>query len=92
MDELLRSMHEQYAEMTLVVVSHDLASLRAIADYVLVLRDGGAVFAGSLAELEASPDPYLRQFLSREAGDQRLTLHQPADPVVRAALDKWLAS
>ncbi|MEE0815611.1 MAG: ABC transporter ATP-binding protein, partial [Desulfovibrio fairfieldensis] len=69
-----------------------LASLRAIADYVLVLRDGGAVFAGSLAELEASPDPYLRQFLSREAGDQRLTLHQPADPVVRAALDKWLAS
>lgn len=92
MDELLHSMHEQYAEMTLVVVSHDLASLRAIADYVLVLRDGGAVFAGSLAELEASPDPYLRQFLSREAGDQRLTLHQPADPVVRAALDKWLAS
>lgn len=92
MDELLHSMHEQYAEMTLVVVSHDLASLRAIADYVLVLRDGGAVFAGSLAELEASPDPYLRQFLSREAGDQRLTLHQPADSVVRAALDKWLAS
>ena len=71
MDELLRSMHEQYAEMTLVVVSHDLASLRAIADYVRVLRAGGAGF---------------------EAGDQRLTLHQPADPVVRAALDKWLAS
>lgn len=47
MDELLHSMHEQYAEMTLVVVSHDLASLRAIADYVLVLRDGGAVFAAA---------------------------------------------
>lgn len=46
MDELLRSMHEQYAEMTLVVVSHDLASLRAIADYVLVLRDGGRGIRG----------------------------------------------
>ncbi len=92
MDELLCSMHEQYPDMTLVVVSHDLASLRAIADYVLVLRDGGAAFAGSLTELEASPDPYLRQFLRREAADQRLTLHQPPNPTVRAALDRWLAS
>lgn len=92
MDELLRSMHEQYAEMTLVAVSHDLASLRAIADHVLVLRDGGAIFSGPLAALEASKDPYLRQFLHREAGDEQLALQQPPNPVVRAALDAWLDS
>lgn len=85
-------MHEQYAEMTLVAVSHDLASLRAIADHVLVLRDGGAIFSGPLAALEASKDPYLRQFLHREAGDEQLALQQPPNPVVRAALDAWLDS
>ncbi len=92
MDDLLLSLHAEYADMTLVVVSHDLASLRRIADYVLVLRDGGAVFAGTLAELEASGDAYLRQFLRREAGAEELDLRQPPDPKVRAALEKWLRS
>lgn len=92
MDDLLLSMHAEYADMTLVVVSHDLASLRAIADYVLVLRDGAAIFAGSLAQLEASPDAYLRRFLRREAGDENLDLRQPPNPVVRAALERWLDS
>ncbi|MDR2820653.1 MAG: ATP-binding cassette domain-containing protein [Desulfovibrio sp.] len=68
MDELLLSMHEHYADMTLVVVSHDLASLRAIAQHILVIKDGGTIFAGSLEALEASAHPYLRQFMRREAG------------------------
>ncbi|MDR3362426.1 MAG: ATP-binding cassette domain-containing protein [Desulfovibrio sp.] len=68
MDELLLSMHEHYADMTLVVVSHDLASLRAIAQHILVIKDGGTIFAGSLEALEASTHPYLRQFMRREAG------------------------
>ena len=92
MDDLLLAMREQYADMSVVVVSHDLASLRAIADHVLVLADGKALFSGTLAELEASDDPYLRQFLHREAGDERRDLHQPIDPVVSKALDNWLAS
>lgn len=92
MDDLLLSLHGSYAEMTLVVVSHDLASLRRIADYVLVLRDGGSVFAGTLAQLEASDDAYLRQFLSREAGPEELDLQKPPNPQVRAALEKWLRS
>lgn len=92
MDDLLLSLHAEYADMTFVVVSHDLASLRRIAEYVLVLRDGGAVFAGTLAELEASGDAYLRRFLRREAGSEELDLRQPPDPEVRAALEKWLRS
>ena len=47
MDELLLSMHARYPEMTLVVVSHDLAGFRAIAEHVLVIRDGGLIFSGS---------------------------------------------
>lgn len=92
MDDLLLAMRQQYAGMSVVVVSHDLASLRAIADHVLVLADGEALFSGTLAELEASENPYLRQFLQRKAGDERRDLHQPIDPAVSKALDTWLAS
>ena len=93
MDALLLSLRQQMPSMTLVVVSHDLASLRVIADHVLVLGEGRALFSGSLAELEASPDPYLRQFLRREPGpDAGTNLQDPPDPVVRQALDHWLAS
>ena len=92
MDDLLLSLHAQYADMTLVVVSHDLESLRRIADYVLVLRDGAAVFAGALAELEASGDAYLRQFLQREAGPEERAFREPPNPEVREALTKWLRS
>ncbi len=92
MDELLLSMHTQYPEMTLVSVSHDLASLREIADYVLVLKDGRAIFAGSLSELEASGDPYLVQFLHRDPGSEDLDLRLPQNPEVHAALERWLDS
>jgi len=92
MDELLLAMRRQYTDMSVVVVSHDLASLRAIADHVLVLGEGRALFSGSLAELEANDDPYLRQFLLREPGDTQAAMGEAPDPAVRQALDRWLAS
>lgn len=92
MDELLLSLHKRYPAMTLVVVSHDLASLKRIADYVLVLRDGHACFAGTAAELENSGDEYIQQFLNREPGDTGADFSAPVNPEVQAALDKWLAS
>lgn len=92
MDDLLLAMHKSYPDMTLVVVSHDLASLRRIADYAIVLRDGAALFTGSLAELEASHDAYIQQFLHREPGAEDIAFAQPADPLVARALRKWLDS
>ncbi len=92
MDELLLAMRRQYTDMSVVVVSHDLASLRAIADHVLVLGEGRALFSGSLAELEASDDPYLRQFLLREPGDTQAAMGEAPDPAVRQAIYRWLAS
>ena len=51
--------------MTIVVVSHDLASLFAIADHVVVLYKGMVIYQGDLEGLRNSPDPFLRQFLDR---------------------------
>lgn len=92
MDELLLGMHEQYPYMTMAVVSHDLESLKRIADYALVLKDGHAIFAGTLKELEASKNPYLVQFLHRDGGKEDLALRLPQNPAITAAIEKWLAS
>ena len=92
MDDLLLAMREQYSDMSVVVVSHDLASLKTIADHVLVLGEGRAIFSGSLAELENSDNPYLRQFLRREAGDTHAAMQEAPNPAVRQALDQWLTS
>ena len=90
MDQLLLDMHDRFSGMTTVVVSHDLESVRRIADQVLVLRDGAAIFCGTYAELARSRDPYLSQFLHREADEQRRMAHSARNPAVRAALDAWL--
>ena len=92
MDELLLDMKAEYPNMTIVVVSHDLASLTTIADNVVMLHDGGIAFSGPLAELEAATDPYLRSFLDRKPQEavHGETAEFTPNPKVRAALDAWL--
>lgn len=92
LDDLLLSLHQQYSQMTLVIVSHDLSSLKRIADYVLVLGDGRALFAGTLKELEASNDPYISQFMQRKPGAEEFDFRQAANPEVVSALDSWFRS
>lgn len=57
-------------DITVVVVSHDLASMRTIADHVVVLGEGRVLFDGSRDELEATRDDYLRRFLDRLAQER----------------------
>ena len=90
MDQLLLDMRKSYPEMTMIVVSHDLASVARVADHVLVLREGRVIFSGSHAELEASSDDYLRRFMDRKAEETASRVAAAADPEVRAALDAWL--
>lgn len=71
MDQLLKNMNKHFG-VTVVVVSHDLQSLFAIADYALVLHQGKAAFAGELEELKNTQDPYLRQFLDRKPGESSI--------------------
>jgi phospholipid/cholesterol/gamma-HCH transport system ATP-binding protein len=93
MDELLLDMQAHYPGMSLIVVSHDLASLARIADYVLVLHEGRAIFWGSYADLSVADDAYLQSFLRRQNpqnGQGRAEGAGRADPELRSALKKWL--
>ena len=48
---------------TAVVVSHDLASIYAMADYVAMLFEGAIIAYGTLDEIRNSPNPIVQQFL-----------------------------
>ncbi len=52
---------------TSIVVTHDLASLPAIADRVAFLKDGRIAFTGAPDEFAHSPDPVITAFLLRHA-------------------------
>ncbi|MBJ7575418.1 ATP-binding cassette domain-containing protein [Luteimonas sp. MC1828] len=52
--------------LTSVIVSHHVNETLPIADQAIVIADGRIVFTGTPAELEASHDPLLLQFLRGE--------------------------
>lgn len=83
LDQLLLEMMCRF-DMTMVVVTHDLASMRGLADFVVILGERRCLFQGTIEELERTEDPYLRRFLDRAAEDRdapRLTL-PPIDPAM----------
>lgn len=64
LDQLILDLKAAFG-MTIVVVTHDLASVFAIADHVIVLNKGRVVYQGDQDGLKASQDAFLRQFLAR---------------------------
>jgi len=52
---------------TSIVVTHDMRFAERLADQVLFLHQGGALFFGPLEEFLASTDPHIRQFLTLDA-------------------------
>ncbi len=50
-------------DSTAVVVSHDLASIYAMADYVAMLFEGAIIAYGTVEELKCSANPIVQQFL-----------------------------
>ncbi|MCA1335371.1 ABC transporter ATP-binding protein [Pseudooceanicola marinus] len=65
-DDLIR---EITAEMgaTALTITHDMGSVRAIADEVAMLHGGKIRWSGPVAELDASGDPYVEQFITGSA-------------------------
>ncbi len=61
LDRLLLSLKEQLG-MTMVVVTHEVASIKRIADRVLFLHEGKAVFIGTLKEALQSTIPEIQHF------------------------------
>ncbi len=52
---------------TAMTITHDMSSVRAIADNVAMLHDGVIQWTGPVAQMDASDDPYLEQFISGSA-------------------------
>jgi ABC-type transporter Mla maintaining outer membrane lipid asymmetry ATPase subunit MlaF len=55
--------------VTSVIVTHDLALVRRVAERVAFLEEGKLRFIGTLAEAESSGDPLLQHFLAGEEED-----------------------
>lgn len=48
---------------TAITITHDMGSVRAIADRVAMLHDGVIRWSGSVAEMDATSDAYVAQFI-----------------------------
>jgi phospholipid/cholesterol/gamma-HCH transport system ATP-binding protein len=65
---------------TSIIVSHDVQETFHIADYVYFIANGGIAAQGTPAELAASTDPFVRQFVHGEA-DGPVPFHYPGAPL-----------
>ncbi|WP_298969860.1 ABC transporter ATP-binding protein [uncultured Roseobacter sp.] len=65
-NELIR---EIVVEMgaTAMTITHDMTSVRAIADNIAMLHDGVIQWTGPVAQMDASGNPYLDQFIQGKA-------------------------
>lgn len=52
---------------TAMTITHDMSSVRAIADRVAMLHDGVIQWTGPVSEMDATPDPYVQQFIHGRA-------------------------
>ncbi len=57
---------KQQVKLTSLVVTHDTHLARKLADRLVLLHEGGVRFFGTVAEMDASGDPVLREFLRED--------------------------
>ena len=65
-NELIREIVTEMGA-TAMTITHDMTSVRAIADNVAMLHDGVIQWTGPVAEMDTSGDPYLDQFIHGRA-------------------------
>jgi phospholipid/cholesterol/gamma-HCH transport system ATP-binding protein len=63
-DLMLKLKHQ--LRLTAVVVTHDLELMRNVADKVVFLYEGKAIFFGPLKDLDKSDHPHIREFLAMD--------------------------
>jgi phospholipid/cholesterol/gamma-HCH transport system ATP-binding protein len=68
--------------VTSIVVSHDVDETFAIADHVIFIANGGIAAQGTPAEIRASTDPLVRQFVDAQP-DGPVRFHYPAVPIAQ---------
>ncbi|QYK42986.1 MAG: ATP-binding cassette domain-containing protein [Paracoccaceae bacterium] len=52
---------------TAMTITHDMSSVRAIADHVAMLHGGVVQWTGPVTGMDATPDPYVQQFIHGRA-------------------------
>jgi phospholipid/cholesterol/gamma-HCH transport system ATP-binding protein len=62
-NDLIREVVEEM-NVTAITITHDMSSVRTIGDSVAMLHQGSIKWHGSVAEMDASPNPYLKQFIT----------------------------
>jgi phospholipid/cholesterol/gamma-HCH transport system ATP-binding protein len=73
---LIRRLNDSLG-ITSVVVSHDVTETFEIADHVVILANGGVAAQGTPAQLRASTDPLIHQFV-HALSDGPVPFHYPA--------------
>ena len=68
LDDLLIKLNRLLGS-TFVLVTHELDSIRKVADRVLMLDEGRVVFNGTLEEVETADNERVRQFFERRADE-----------------------
>ncbi|PYG27560.1 ABC transporter ATP-binding protein [Pelagimonas varians] len=65
-NELIREIVDEMGA-TAMTITHDMTSVRAIADHVAMLHDGVIQWTGPVRDLDQSGDPFVDQFISGRA-------------------------
>jgi phospholipid/cholesterol/gamma-HCH transport system ATP-binding protein len=74
-DRLILKLKQAF-HMTMVLVTHELASAFLIADRLAMIDQGKILFVGTPAELQASTVARVRQFLDREPDSESQDVEQ----------------
>ena len=68
LDQLILKL-KRALKMTIVVVTHEMASMYTIADRVVMLHGGKIIFCGTVEEFKASDNERVRQFIERRPAE-----------------------
>jgi len=65
-NELIREIVTEMGA-TAITITHDMSSVRAIADKVALIHEGRVQWTGPVSEMDSTDNPYLRQFVDGKA-------------------------
>lgn len=77
--QLIRRLNDALGASS-VMVTHNVHESLAIVDYVYFISEGRIVGEGTPAQIRASADPFIHQFVNAEA-DGPVAFHYPAPPI-----------